>query len=83
MVHLALIIAALNDLEVKVEDVLNTFIQSFMREKVQAVLCPKFCNDTQLVKHLEDFTHCIYEWYQSCYIDLDVSMQLLHDPMMG
>jgi hypothetical protein len=44
-VQLALTIAALNDLEVKVGDVLNTYIISPIMEKVWTVLGPEFGHD--------------------------------------
>jgi hypothetical protein len=44
-VHLALTIAALNDLEVKVGDVLNAYITAPVKEKVWTVLGPEFGPD--------------------------------------
>jgi hypothetical protein len=44
-VRLALTIAALNDLEVKVRDVLNAYITAPVKEKVWTVLGPKFGPD--------------------------------------
>jgi hypothetical protein len=43
--HLALTIASLNDLEVKVGDVLNTYITTPVKEKVWSILGPKFGHD--------------------------------------
>ncbi len=45
-VRLALTIAALNDLEVKVGDVLNAYITAPVKEKVSTVLGPEFGPDT-------------------------------------
>ena len=45
-VSLALTIASLNDLEVKVGDVLNTYITAPVKEKVWTVLGPEFGHDT-------------------------------------
>ncbi len=45
-VHLALTIASLNDLEVKVGDVLNASITTPVKEKVWTVLGPEFGHDT-------------------------------------
>jgi hypothetical protein len=45
MVHLDLTIASLNDLEVKVGDVLNAYIATPVREKVWTVLGPDFGHD--------------------------------------
>jgi hypothetical protein len=44
-VHLALTIASLNDLEVKVGDVLNAYITTPVKEKVWTILGPKFGHD--------------------------------------
>ena len=44
-VRLALTIAALNDLEVKVGDVLNAYITAPVKEKVWTVLGPEFGPD--------------------------------------
>ena len=44
--RLALIIAALNDPEVKVGDVLNAYITAPVKEKVWSVLRPEFGCDT-------------------------------------
>jgi hypothetical protein len=44
-VHLALTIASLNDLEVKVGDVLNAYITAPVKEKVWTVLGPEFGHD--------------------------------------
>jgi hypothetical protein len=45
-VCLALTIASLNDLEVKVGDVLNTYITAPVKEKVWTILGPEFGHDT-------------------------------------
>ncbi len=45
-VHLALTTAFLNDLEVKVGDVLNAYITAPVKEKVWTILGPKFGHDT-------------------------------------
>jgi hypothetical protein len=45
-VHLALTIAYLNDLRVKVEDVLNAYITTLVKENVWTVLGPEFGHDT-------------------------------------
>jgi hypothetical protein len=45
-VRIALLMAALNDLEVKVGDVLNAYITAPITEKVWTVLGPEFGNDT-------------------------------------
>jgi hypothetical protein len=45
-VSLALTIASLNDLEVKVGDVLNACITAPVKEKVWTILGPEFGNDT-------------------------------------
>jgi hypothetical protein len=45
-VHIALLMAALNDLNVKVGDVLNTFITAPITKKVRTVLGPEFSSDT-------------------------------------
>ncbi len=45
-VRLALTIASLNDLEVKVGDVLNAYITAPVKEKVWTILGPKFGHDT-------------------------------------
>jgi hypothetical protein len=45
-VHLALTIASLNDLEVKLGDVLNAYITAPVKEKVWTVLGPEFGHDT-------------------------------------
>ncbi len=44
-VRLVLTIAALNDLEVKVGDILNAYITAPVKEKVRTVLGPKFGHD--------------------------------------
>ena len=44
-VHIALLMAALNDLNVKVGDVLNTYITAPITEKVWTVLGPEFGTD--------------------------------------
>jgi hypothetical protein len=44
-VHLTLSIAALNDLEVKVGDVLNAYITAPVKERVWTVLGPEFGHD--------------------------------------
>ncbi len=44
-VHLALTIASLNDLKVKVGDVLNAYITVPVKEKVWTILGPKFGHD--------------------------------------
>jgi hypothetical protein len=44
-VHLALTIASLNDLEVKVGDGLNTYVTAPVKEKVGTVLGPEFGHD--------------------------------------
>ncbi len=44
-VRLALTIAALNDLEVEVGDVLNAYITAPVKEKVWTVLGPEFGRD--------------------------------------
>jgi hypothetical protein len=43
---LALTIASLNDLEVKVGDVLNTYITAPVKEKVWTILGPEFGHDS-------------------------------------
>ncbi len=43
--HLALTIASLNDLDVKVGDVLNAYITAPDKEKVWTILGPKFGHD--------------------------------------
>jgi hypothetical protein len=45
-VRLALTIATLNDLEVKVGDVLNAYITAPVKEKVWTILGPEFGHDT-------------------------------------
>jgi hypothetical protein len=45
-VCLALTIASLNDLEVKVGDILNAYITALVKEKVWTVLGPEFGHDT-------------------------------------
>ena len=45
-VHLALTFASLNDLEVKVGNVLNAYITAPVKEKVWTILGPKFGNDS-------------------------------------
>ncbi len=44
--HLALTFASLNDLEVKVGDVLNAYITAPVMEKVWTILGPKFGHDS-------------------------------------
>ncbi len=44
-VHLALTIASLNDLKVKVGDVLNAYSTAPVKEKVWTILGPKFGHD--------------------------------------
>jgi hypothetical protein len=44
-VHLALTIASLNDLKVKVGDVLNTYITAPVKEEVWTILGPEFGHD--------------------------------------
>jgi hypothetical protein len=44
-VHIALMLAALNDLQVKVGDVLNVYITAPVKEKVWTVLGPEFGQD--------------------------------------
>ena len=44
-VRIALLLAALNDLDVKVGNVLNTYITAPVTEKIWTVLGPKFGND--------------------------------------
>ncbi len=44
-VRLALTIMSLNDLEVKVGDVLNTYITAPVKEKVWTILGPEFRHD--------------------------------------
>jgi hypothetical protein len=44
-VHLALTIAILNDIEVKVGDVLNAYITAPVKEKVWTVLGPEIGHD--------------------------------------
>ena len=44
-VRLALLLAALNDLDVKVGDVLNAYITAPVTEKIWTVLGPEFGND--------------------------------------
>ena len=44
-VRIALLLAALNDLDVKVGDVLNAYIIAPVTEKIWTVLGPKFGND--------------------------------------
>jgi hypothetical protein len=46
IVRLALTIASLNDLEVKIGDVLNTYITTPVKEKVWTVLGPEFGHNT-------------------------------------
>ncbi len=46
MVHLALTFASLNDLEVKVGNVLNTIITAPVKEKVWTFLGPEFGHDS-------------------------------------
>ncbi len=46
IVHLALTIASLNDLEVMVGDVLNAYITAPVKEKVWTILGPEFGHDT-------------------------------------
>ncbi len=48
---LALTIASLNDLEVKVEDVLNTYITAPVKEKVWTILGPEFGHDAGKCYH--------------------------------
>ncbi len=45
-VHLVLTIVSLNDLKVKVGDVLNTYITAPVKEEVWTVLGPEFGHDT-------------------------------------
>jgi hypothetical protein len=45
-VRLALTIASLNDLEVKVGDFLNTYITTPVKEKVWTILEPEFGHDS-------------------------------------
>ncbi len=45
-VHLALTFGSLNDLEVKVGDVLNAYITALVMEKVWTILGPKFGHDS-------------------------------------
>ncbi len=45
-VHLALTFASLNDLDVKVGDVLNAYITAPVKEKVWTILGPKFGLDS-------------------------------------
>ncbi len=45
-VHLALTIASLNDLKVKVGDVLNAYITALVKEKVWTILGSEFGHDT-------------------------------------
>ena len=45
-VHLALTFASLNDLKVKVGDVLNAYITAPVKEKVWTILGPKFGLDS-------------------------------------
>ncbi len=45
-VHLALTVVSLNDLKVKVGDVLNAYIIAPVKEKVWTVLGPEFGHDT-------------------------------------
>jgi hypothetical protein len=44
-VHIALMLAALNDLQVKAGDVLHVYITTPVKEKVWTILEPKFGND--------------------------------------
>ncbi len=44
-VHIALMLAALNDLKVKAGDVLNAYITALVAEKIWTILGPKFGND--------------------------------------
>ena len=44
-VHIALTLAALNDLEVKTDDVLNAYITAPITEKVWTILGPEFGED--------------------------------------
>ena len=40
-------VQALNDLEVKLVDIFNTYLQAPVSEKVWATLSPEFCKDTR------------------------------------
>ena len=44
--RIALIVAALNILEVKPADFLNAYVQAPVTETVWAMLSPEFCSDT-------------------------------------
>jgi hypothetical protein len=44
-VHIALMLAALNDLQVKAGDVLNAYITTPVKKKVWTILRPKFGNN--------------------------------------
>ncbi len=44
--HIALMLAALNDLQVKASDVLNTYITAPVKEKVWTILGPEFGNNS-------------------------------------
>ena len=44
-VRIALMIAAITDLKVKFDDILNAYIQVHVTEKVWTTLCPKFNKD--------------------------------------
>ncbi len=45
-VHLTLTFTSLNDLEVKVGDVLNAYITALVKEKVWTILGPEFGHDS-------------------------------------
>ena len=46
-VRIALVIATLNDLEVKLGNILNTYVQAPVTEKVWTTLCPEFSKDAR------------------------------------
>jgi hypothetical protein len=45
-VRIALMLAALNDLQVKAGDVLNTYITAPLKEKVWTIIGPEFGNNS-------------------------------------
>ena len=47
MVHVALMTATLNHLEVKAADIKNSCIKAFVTEKVWTILDPEFFKDTR------------------------------------
>ena len=46
-IRIALMIAALNDLEVKLGNILNAYVQAPVTEKVWTTLCPVFGKDAR------------------------------------